>query len=564
MSAVAVVDNIIPFSTSAAGRMRVAVNPEIDRLCALLPQTDLGNAERFRMRFGDQFRYCPDLGWLQWDGRRWRLLRQEKDAMPGEVMQCVYATIRAIANEVRVVTDSGCRDDLPEGSEAWQAAMDFIVRRKNNEVVLFSDTLIAHAKSSEGKSRLSAIPMLALSFPEILVSPDMFDRERLAINVRNGTIRMHRDTPDGTWGIRLDKHDPADLNTKVAEVDFDPGADCPAYDAFFERVMPDADDRRFLHQWAGLSSTADISYHKMAFFWGKGRNGKSTWVEAIASLLGDYALTIKFDTFLEQSNKRGGSDATPDLARLPGVRFLRTSEPEKGAKLNEALIKEATGGEPMSARHLNKGFFDFLPSFKLTAQGNYRPKITGTDDGIWARVRLVPWSVRIPDSEIDRSLPDKLKSEASGIFNRMLAGLCDLKNGGELAESANILNATSKYREASDQLGRFLTDCTIDKAGDKIRSSHLFELFEAWCKATGGGDWKPQGFAKAMEDRGYERKTSNGVWWLDLVATVKPDDIEAGRFGGADAGAAGGAGGGVGAGFDDDPGPEWLGDDPYV
>lgn len=510
-------------------------DPDRDRICALLPQTDLGNAERFRARFGHMFRFCPDIGWLKWDGRRWALLASEKDQLPGEVMQAVFLTVRAIGNEAKLVAASGRADQAIEGTPEADTAMDFQVKAATNsrDEVLFSDTIREHAKSSESKSRLSAIPALVQSFELTMVRATDMDVDRMAINVLNGTIRL--ENAGNRLAVRLDPHNPDDLITKVADVVYDPDATCANYDAFFDRVMPDAADRRFLHQWAGLSSTGDIGYHKMAFFWGKGRNGKSTWVDAVASLLGEYAQTIKFDTFLEQASKRKGSDATPDLACLPGVRFLRASEPEKGAKLAEALIKEVTGGEPMNVRHLNKGFFNFLPSFKLTAQGNYRPKITGTDDGIWARVRMVPWTVRIPDSEIDITLPDQLKREASGIFNHMLRGLIDLKENG-LIESDNIKAATDKYRDQSDQLGRFLHDCTADTPGDKVRSSSLFDLFKVWAAVTGAGEWQPQGFAKAMEDRGYERKTSNGVWWLDLVATVDKEDIEGGRFGVATAG----------------------------
>jgi putative DNA primase/helicase len=534
-----------------SARIRVLPDPERDRICATLPQTDLGNAERFRARFDDVFRFCPDIGWMRWDGRRWALLTSEKDELPGEVMQAVFLTVRAIANEARFVAASGRRDQLAEGSDEWRMAMDFQVKpaTASRSEILFSDTIADHAKGSESKSRLGAIPALVQAFDSVLVRADQLDRDRMAINVRNGTIRLVQDGPEtgGALRVQLDPHDPADLITKVANVVFDPDATAPQYDEFLARVQPDAADRRFLHQWAGLSSTGDIDYHKMVFFWGKGRNGKSTWVEAIAALLGEYAQTIKFDTFLEQASKRKGGDATPDLARLPGIRFLRTSEPEKGAKLAEALIKEVTGGEPMSVRHLNKGFFDFLPSFKLTAQGNYRPKISGHDDGIWGRVQMVPWPVRIPDSEIDVRLPAKLNSEASGIFNRMLDGLLDLKRNG-FVTSENVRAATSKYREQSDQLGRFLNDCTADRPGENVRSQPLFELFKAWVAATGGGEWQPQGFAKAMEDRGYERKTSNGVWWLDIAATATVHDIEAGAFGAGGATSAASLGGAGGAG----------------
>lgn len=522
---------------SGTARIRVLPDPDRDRFCALLPQTDLGNAERFRARFGDLFRFCPDVGWLKWDTRRWALLTSEKDELPGEVMQAVYLTVRAIGNEAAHVQKSGRLDQAPPGSPEAETAMDFQVKAATNsrDEVLFSDTIRDHAKASESKSRLSAIPALVQNFETTLVRADQLDADRDAINVLNGTIRLEKCAPEkGGYRVRRDDHDRADLITKVANVIYDPKAECPEYDAFFARVMPDEADRRFLHQWAGLSSTGDITYHKMAFFWGKGRNGKSTWVDTVASLLGEYAMVIKFDSFLEQASKRKGGDATPDMARLPGVRFLRTSEPEKGAKLAEGLIKEVTGGEVITARHLNKGFFDFLPSFKLTAQGNYRPKITGHDDGIWGRVRLVPWTVRIPDSEIDIRLPAKLKAEASGVFNHMLRGLIDLKLNG-LIESDNIRAATEKYRDQSDQLGRFLHDCTEDRPGgskdNRTKSSALFELFKAWVAATGGGEWQPQGFAKAMEDRGYERITSNGVWWVDIVATATIEEIQAGKFG---------------------------------
>lgn len=514
-------------------RISMDPDPERDRACAFLPLTDLGNAERFKIRFGHLFRFCRELGWFRWDGRRWALLTEEKDKTPGEVMFAVFQTIRAIRNEAELVEMSGCREDLPANATDAEkrATLDFVVKATKQGVTMFSDTIEAHAKSSEGASRIGAVAALAKSFGEIAIDAKQLDHDRMALNVKNGTLRIVND--GNMLAIRLFPHNREDLITKMAEVVYDPDAQAPSYDGFFERVMPDADDRRFLHQWAGLSSTGDIGYHKMAFFYGMGRNGKSTWTDLVAHILGDYSQVIKFDTFLEQSNKRKGSDATPDLAQLPGVRFLRTSEPEKGAKLAEALIKEVTGGESIQARHLNKGFFSFLPSFKLTAQGNYKPKITGHDDGIWGRVRLVPWTVRIPDSEIDIRLPDKLKAEASGVLNRMMDGLLDLKMNG-LTESANVKAATQKYREASDQLGKFLRDCTIDKDGARTRSGELLEVFNEWVREAGAAEWTPQGFAKAMEDRGYERKTSNGVWWLDIEATVEVADIKAGRFGAQD------------------------------
>ena len=336
--------------------------------------------------------------------------------------------------------------------------------------------------------------------------------------------------------IRRDDHRPTDLISKVGNVIYDPAAASPQYDAFLATVQPDDTMRQFLHQWGGLSLTGDIGEQKLVFHHGGGRNGKSTLNDLWATIAGDYGASVAIETFLDQGRGRKGGEATPDLARLPGVRFLRTSEPEKGAKLAEALIKLVTGGEPIDARHLNKGFFTFLPSFKLSVQGNHKPKITGHDDGIWRRMLLVPWAVQIEKAAVDAKLPDKLRAEASGVLNRLLAGLLDWKINGLITPDA-VTNATAKYREQSDQLGRFLSECTEPEDGAKSKSSVLFALFVAWAKANGAAEWQQVGFTKAMEDRGFETKRSNGMQWVDLRMTkVVEDYAEARRSTGHDPG----------------------------
>lgn len=521
------------------GRIRADRDPEMDRRCARLPLTDLGNAERFRMRHGWRFRFCPELGWFVWDDRRWELLSEEKDKVPGAVSLAVFETVRAIRNEAAEVLESGDRDAPDAGPDA----IDYVVRWKgtgdNKTPVMLSEELAAHAKSSEGASRIGCIANLAKAFLDIAIRADAMDADRMAVNVLNGTLRMTREgkrwvdvegvlkpiTQGDRWGLRLHPHDPEDLISKVAHVTFDPTVACPAYDAFLVKVQPDDATRRFLHQWGGLSLTGDISEQKLVFHHGGGRNGKSTLNDLWGTIAGDYGATIAIETFLDQGRGRKGGEATPDLARLPGVRFLRTSEPEKGAKLAEALIKLITGGEPIDARHLNKGFFTFLPSFKLSVQGNHKPKITGHDDGIWRRVLLVPWSVQIAIEEVDAKLPDKLRSEASGVLNRLLIGLLDWRAAG-LVPPEEVLAATAKYREQSDQLGRFLNECTVARQGAKSKSSTLFALFSAWSKANGAAEWQPVGFSKAMEDRGFDKKTSNGVQWLDIEMIKQAADFE--------------------------------------
>lgn len=569
---------------SGDGRVRVAADPERDWACCRLPLTDLGNAERWLLRHGANFRFCAEIGWFAWDGKRWELLSEEKDRAPARVMQSVYATVRAIGWEAKLMAASGAHDPGDLGTERSSMAWQFLEQSKadaglaaylrgiapdlRDEIErwieglpvadklldlakrkMASDAVAAWARTSEGGGKISTVAALAKSFPMIAVKPDDFDRDRMAVNVANGTLRLVRRNekrPSGEvesgksewhatgWKVRLDKHDRADLLTKVADVVYKPSAACPEYDVFIERMQPDEVMRRFIHQWGGLSLTGNTTEQKLAFFYGAGRNGKGTWVETIAHIAGDYAGSIPIESFLQAGPGKRGDQATPDIARLPGVRFLRVSEPAKDAVLNEGLVKQVTGEDPVDARHLNKGFFTFLPQFKMTISGNNKPSIKDTSDGIWRRMQLVPWTVQVPKDEVDPKLKDKLRAEASGILNRLLEGLCDWKSGG-LIEPDAVKAATQAYRDQSDELGRFLSAC-CEVGGDpkvvRCKVSELYALYEAWSKQSEGGGWHNRGFNKAMLGKGFERKTSNGEWWVKVrpLPGASVDAINEGRW----------------------------------
>ncbi len=551
------------------GRISPLPDPDADLACARYSLTELGNAERWRRRYGAGFRFCPEIGWFRWDGRRWALLSEERDQLPAEVMQSVMLTIRAIRNEAALIAASGCpipdhirhdksREEFADfaqdkqdsaierylkGDEdgeraAWlagQPMLDMAIDTAPSKRKLLSDALTAHAKASETNGKLAAVAKLAKSLPSVAIRPDQLDQDRMAINVLNGTLRLERRKVkrgaeevaagksvwkvDG-WRIRRHPHDPADLITKLAPVKFLPNSSAPHWAAFVERVQPDATMRRFIAQWLGLSLTGDITEQKLAFFYGSGRNGKGTAVEAVAHLAGDYAGSIPIESFLDNGSKRRGDQATPDIARLPGVRFLRVSEPEKGASLNEGLIKMVTGGDPVDARHLNKGFFTFLPDFKMTISGNHKPKIKDDSDGIWRRMQLVPWDVQIPRDQVDKSLPEKLKGEASGILNWLIDGLCDWREHG-LIEPEEVRKATQAYRDQSDDVGRFLS-ATCEVGEDlperpcRVKAKDLFDAYAAWAEDAGAVAYKAKGFKLSIEDKGFEQKHSNGTWWIGV------------------------------------------------
>jgi len=439
------------------------------------PLTDLGNARRFVLRHGENFRSCPVIGWLAWAGNRWSV-----DAAEGLLDKGVHDTIEAIANEAP------------------------------------GDETARWAEKSQGACHVGCVSKLARPYLEI--SASQFDADPFKINVRNGTLIVQRGNADSQ--IITKEHDRADLITKMAPVIYDPQATCPTYDRFLAEVQPDEKVRRFLHQWGGLSLTGDVSEQRMVVFWGKGANGKSTLLESWANVAGDYGMSIAVESFLDQGRARRGGEPTPDLAMLTGVRFLRTSEPERGAKLGESLIKVCTGGDALRVRHLNRDFFELRPEFKLVLSGNYRPQIRGADEGIWRRVVLVPWTVTIPLERRDPLLLEKLHTEASGIFNRLLDGLCDWMDNG-LVVPDDVKVATAAYRADSDPLGRFLAAKVSIKPGERVQSSILYAVYSAWTKENGVSEWTQTGFSSAMVERGYKKKQSDVMWWLDIVLTLQ-------------------------------------------
>lgn len=555
-----------PFRTEASGEGNAGlglgeiVADALDRKCGWYPHTDMGNAERFRDRFGDDFRWSSALGWLGWDGRRWAVLDQDEKTVPAVLLGKVFDMVRAIQDEADLIEASGGAkpewfdewEQLPEAEQYKLSAAEFaqlkmyrqsevrpnplnrVVQVKSGRVVTRADKHREWGRTSEASGKLGCIANLVR--PWLAVAAGAFDADPLAINVLNGTLRFRR-----VWqGVellcwkaqwRLDPHARADMITKLASVEFDRDAACPIYDEMFAWAQPVTAMRRYLHQWGGLSMTGDMGEQKLHFWYGRGGNGKSTMIDAWCAAIGDYTATIGIETFLDQGVKKRGDQATPDLARLGGVRLLRTSEPEKGGKLATALIKLVTGGEPMTVRFLNRGFFDLTPIFKLTISGNFRPEIPDTDDGIWRRVKLIPWNMRVRDEQHpegtrdkDPDLSKKLRGELSGIFNRLIGGLLDWLEHG-LVEPSEVTRATQAYRSDSDPLGRFLRLCTRPATDGRVQSSKLHAVFVAWCKAAGEREWSNKGLAKAMADKGFEKKASDGMQWLGIELIREASDF---------------------------------------
>lgn len=502
--------------------------------CIPRPLTDLGNAERFAARHGWRFRYTEMRGWFCWDGKRW--VREGAEAA---LLKAAQDTVRGIQWEARFIADSGLRvpDEVRlnrdgelsaagiaialegrlrvEEMEGEPPGLDEFIEYKNGRTRCRSDRHASWGRASEAAGKIAAIPQLVKGLAGITVKTDVFDQQPMVLNVLNGALHFLR-TEDGPRIVKR-RHDPDLLLTKVAPVEYRPKAESPLYDKFLGRVQPDPEVRRFLHAWAGYNLTGDVGQQCFVILHGaKGANGKSTWENLRGDILGDYSLSVKIETFLNSDKKGSGTEASPDIARLPGARHVRTSEPGQQAAFAEDLIKVVTGSERMVARLLHKDFFEFDPQFKITVQCNREPKASD-DNAFWRRVKKVPFDVSIPEDErIDADVfRAMLRQEASGVLNHFLAGALDWMAGG-LPTVDRIVQATAAYRERSDTLGSFLRAATRPEDGATVGSHELYEVYCAWCVFAGEKAWTQKGFSNALNGAGFEKIKASSMKWQGM------------------------------------------------
>lgn len=421
------------------------------------PLTDLGNAERFAFMHADRLRFVPAWGsWLVWDDRRWR-----RDDLR-RVHRLAWETVRAIYDEGIAQED-----------------------KKDKKATL------VHAVRSESEARIRAMVNLAQSHHTLVMSHTELDADPWLLNVENGTIDLRLGT--------LRAHRQADLMTRLAPVVFDAEAECPRWLAFLTRIMNGREELvAFLQRAIGYSLTGDTREQCLFFLYGTGQNGKSTFVELFLDLLGDYAATADFSTFLE----RRSEGPRNDVAGLAGARFVSSIEASEGKRFNTALVKSLTGGDRIKARFLYAELFEFKPLFKLWLAANHKPAIPDTTISIWRRIKLVPFTVQIPDAEKDEGLPAALRAELPGILRWAVEG-CQAWLETGLRAPEEVKAATEKYRAESDLLAEFLEECCERDPGASVQATELFKTYKAWAEEGKEHAMTQTKFGRELEARGF-------------------------------------------------------------
>lgn len=489
---------------------------------AKFPLNDTGNGQRFALYYGDDVMMVPRVGWYLWDGKRWAE-DPDKIAIRGKA-QLVQSRIideiphltledwqlKEIEAEPFVRAQKAALDGIDRGDMTPDQVIEFedltqkliwIRKLKDRRSGMKSDHR-AYAKTSGNGGRIDN--MLVESTVQLAREVDDLDSDPLTVNTESGLLRFSVTGGPGEGFSRvadvvIEDHarestvtgsNKPQYITKMVPVEYDADAKCPLFDDFLERIQPNREMRAFLQRWFGLSMTGLTGEQKFAFLYGDGANGKSVLVDLVGRLFGDYSATAKIES-LTGTSRRGGGDATPDLIPLIAARMVRASEPEEGERLKEGMIKEFTGGEPILVRKLHGDFIEVKPGFKLTISGNHKPDIRGTDDGIWRRVLLVPFDVKIPEAERNEKLASELfDQERAGILNWLVKGLLDYLEGG-LQEPQQVLDATLGYRSESDPIGSFLKECCIvtGQPTDFTPARDLMDGFNLWLDQKGEGMW---------------------------------------------------------------------------
>lgn len=442
-------------------------------------QTDLGNARRLVARHGRDLRFCREIGWLAWDGRRFR--RDE-----AEPLRRAHKTAEDMIKEALAIKADGPRDG--------EKADDFEARWRAH---------YAWAVTSSNHARAAA--MIASAAPYMAIEHAELDTHEYRLNVGNGTLVLDA-RRNGNIVIERIKHQRRDNSTMLADVDYDPNVHAPTWERFVSEVLPDVPTRVWMQKWLGYCLSGSINEQCMAIFEGKGANGKSTMVDVVARLLGDYSVTVPVESFLHRDG-RSGSGPTPDIARLPGVRLVRTSEPEPGARLSESTIKQFTGGERITARHLFKEMIEFRPMGKLIMSVNIRPVVVGKDHGIRRRLRVVPFL-----QTFDRTpgLTDALLAERTGILNWLLDGYRLWREDG-LGISKLIDEASKSYFQEMDPIGSFVHEACEQRSDHSEFTSVLQDAYVRWCAQSSEDAKGATAFGRRLSDMGFGKSKTAGV-----------------------------------------------------
>jgi putative DNA primase/helicase len=429
---------------------------------------DVRNARFFADKWAGQLAYVFDRRrWMRWDTKRWTMCQT------GEEVERAKATCQAL----------------------YQAAGAELAVDPERAQKLAREAAQAHLAQ-----RIKAMVDLAQSDPKLAVSSSRLDADNYLLGVGNGVVDLR--------SARLLPNQPDELITRHADADFDIGAKCPRWLQFLDEVFDsDQSTIKSVQHLLGYTLTGLTIEEVLIFCVGFGANGKSIFGNVTAAILGDYAKTAPSSMLAARRTDDHGPRA--DVAMLAGARLVSVNELPAGLQLDEQMVKQIAGREPISARHLYGDFFTYQPRFTCWVRTNHKPIIKGDDDGIWRRIVILPFRRKFSEKERDPGLEGKLMAERDGILRWMVEGAAHyLKHG--LYLSPSMQDERKQYRKDSDLLGEFLEERMTATVGARVEQREFYSAWSIWCQQNGTVSGSKKTFTQRLVERGVVANQSNG------------------------------------------------------
>ena len=455
-------------------------------LMALLAQhnTEQGNARRLVARYGNELIFVPGVRWHHWANTHWAFDET------GEV----YRNAKQIAADMIALgtTHLATLDPyVPRPKKGPDTRTD--AEQANNRAVVKCKKLIEWGQRSEMKATLYNGVVLAQTELAVVTEVSKLDTHMHLLNTPTGTL----DLPTGTQRA----HDRKDLLTRVAQINYRPEAKCPTWFRFLDEITQgDSELLDYLQRCAGSAISGHAS-DQLIILHGPGGNGKTTFVDMLANVLGPYAKDVNPETFTTKGLDRV---ARSDLAGLRGVRLVKCSEIDSSMTLAESTLKQIVGNDrgDIIARFNRMDEFTYRSQMTPLLSCNSLPQVTGTDWGTQRRLAVVPLTYIVPKGKINHRLVEELDAEREGILVWMVAGFPKWNEHRTDPETcAAVKDATTKYLEASDKIAAFLGECCRLDPSLTERSGVIAAAFERWHKLVYPGHKAPGQVVRRLNGR---------------------------------------------------------------
>jgi putative DNA primase/helicase len=437
--------------------------------------TDLWCAERFEKQYGSDMIFSSER-WHIWDGAYWAC-EQDIDMR------------RRFFDLVKDVADAAASHPDPEE-----------VQR-----------LLGLARALQSYSRIESIANVSKS--KMHIDEKGLNTDRNLLNLKNGTFNL--DTRE------LQPHNKENYITRIIDVDYNEYRKCPKWNRFLESIFPNAEVREYVQKAVGYSFSGRVDEQVLFFLYGPtGLNGKTTFLETISALAGDYACKTKIESILETG---GGSSPNPYLSGLVGKRFVSTNETPTNKMWNISCVKDLTGGDEITTRNLYEKPFTFNPTHKLWIMGNDLPEVGDAGDAFWRRVRIIPFEQKIKKIRPQSIVLQEFKDESQGILNWIIDGYTEYKRVG-LGVPLAIENATREYRHAEDALQMFIDDeCKLYESF-RVEKQVFLSAFNRSLRMDGQKLWTMTKLTRALTKKGIFSGGAGAKFYIGLTIKQKEDN----------------------------------------